>query len=219
LLLGPFGPVAGLLGDGPGLVRTSHGSIYRLIVAPLVGQLGCFLAQFGDFLRLAGALRGLLGPLSRLLGQVAGLLGQLAGKVGVLAIRGRGFGGIAGASRPGASHLRASHLRASHLRASHLRASHLRASHLRASHLRASRTGARHLGFGVVRVLEASVSRLQESLVGVGRRLAAVLPGTAGHTVGFAGLSHALADGGLAGLVLGHDRFFPGEAARVCSPW
>jgi hypothetical protein len=40
-----------------------------------------------------------------------------------------------------------------------------------------------------------------------------------GHAVRFAGLSHALAGGGLPGLVRSHDRFFPGEAARVCSPW
>jgi len=41
----------------------------------------------------------------------------------------------------------------------------------------------------------------------------------AGHAIGLARLGHALAGGDLAGLVLSHDRFFPGEAARVCSPW
>jgi len=41
----------------------------------------------------------------------------------------------------------------------------------------------------------------------------------AGHAIRLARLSHALAGGDLAGLVLSHDRFFPGEAARVCSPW
>jgi hypothetical protein len=41
----------------------------------------------------------------------------------------------------------------------------------------------------------------------------------AGHAVRLARLSHALAGGDLPGLVLSHDRFFPGETARVCSPW
>ena len=46
-----------------------------------------------------------------------------------------------------------------------------------------------------------------------------VLYRVAGHAVRLARLSYALAGGDLAGLVLSHDRFFPGEAARVCSPW
>jgi hypothetical protein len=41
----------------------------------------------------------------------------------------------------------------------------------------------------------------------------------AGHAIRLARLGHALAGGDLPGLVLSHDRFFPGEAARVCSPW
>ena len=41
----------------------------------------------------------------------------------------------------------------------------------------------------------------------------------AGHAIRLTRLGHALAGGDLAGLVLSHDRFFPGEAARVCSPW
>ncbi len=40
-----------------------------------------------------------------------------------------------------------------------------------------------------------------------------------GHAVRFAGLGHPLAGGDLPGLVRRHDRFFPGETARVCSPW
>src|SRR5271170_2774545 len=41
----------------------------------------------------------------------------------------------------------------------------------------------------------------------------------AGHAVRLTRFSHALAGGDLPSLVLSHDRFFPGEAARVCSPW
>jgi len=41
----------------------------------------------------------------------------------------------------------------------------------------------------------------------------------AGHAIRLTRLGHTLAGGDLAGLVLSHDRFFPGEAARVCSPW
>ena len=46
-----------------------------------------------------------------------------------------------------------------------------------------------------------------------------VLHHVPGDAVWFAGLSHALAGGDLPGFVRSHDRFFPGETARVCSPW
>ena len=49
--------------------------------------------------------------------------------------------------------------------------------------------------------------------------VALVLHRMPGHAVGLASLGHPLAGGSLAGLVLRHDCFFPGEAARVCSPW
>jgi hypothetical protein len=46
-----------------------------------------------------------------------------------------------------------------------------------------------------------------------------VLHRVPGHAIRLAGLRHALAGGDLPGFVLSHDRFFPGETARVCSPW
>lgn len=49
--------------------------------------------------------------------------------------------------------------------------------------------------------------------------VALVLHRVPGHAVRLAGLSHALANGDLPGLVGSHDGLFPGEAARVCSPW
>jgi hypothetical protein len=49
--------------------------------------------------------------------------------------------------------------------------------------------------------------------------MAGVLDGTARDAIRFAGLGHALADGGLPGLVRSHDQLFPGGTARVCPPW
>ncbi len=95
---------------------------------------------------------------------------------------------------------------------------------------------------GEVARLLGQVAGLDGMLVGAGLRLAAVrvgacvpgLMGTcvpghavvvvvfygpAGHAVRLARLSHALAGGDLPGLVLSHDRCFPGETARVSSPW
>ena len=80
-------------------------------------------------------------------------------------------------------------------------------------------------GLAVVRVaVQAGVDWLVAAdvfggVVLVFRGVALVLHRVPGHAVGFAGLGHALAGGDLPGLVLSHDRFFPGEAARVCSPW
>lgn len=48
---------------------------------------------------------------------------------------------------------------------------------------------------------------------------ALVLHRVPGHAVRLAGLSHALANGDLPRLVRSHDGLFPGETARVCSPW
>lgn len=74
----------------------------------------------------------------------------------------------------------------------------------------------RVLGCGVVRVLSRGVIPLIADVFG---RVALVLHRVPGHAVGLTSLGHALAGGSLASLVLSHDCFFPGEAARVCSPW
>jgi hypothetical protein len=53
----------------------------------------------------------------------------------------------------------------------------------------------------------------------VRRGVVLVLHRVPGHAVWLAGLRHAQAGRDLPGFIRSHVRFFPGETARVCSPW
>jgi hypothetical protein len=201
----------------------------RVVVAPVVvaGRLagdlaGQFLGLVGGFLCLVGGLFGQVGLLLGSFGTAAGLLGGGAGLVGSpLGLRdgllvapfvgqlGRFLRQVGGLLGPVRGLLSAFGPLARLL-------GQVACMVGQPASLVGLLLGA-GLGLAVARIIgRAGVPVLiAEIFTGV----VLVLHRVPGHAVGFACLSHALAGGDLPGFVLSHDRFFPGEAARVCSPW
>jgi len=208
------------------VVPVVAGCLIGELAGHFLGLVGGFLGLVGGFLGLVGGLFGLLGLLLGSFGAAASLLGDDAGLVGpqlglgdgllvapLVGQFGRFLGQIGGFLRPVGGFLRPVGALARLLG--------------QVTRVLGQPTGlvslllGAGLGLAVARGFGCIIDRagVPVHVVEVFSGVVLVLHRMPGHAVRLAGLSHALAGGDLPGLVLSHDRFFPGEAARVCSPW
>jgi len=211
----------------PGRARRAGRAVVPVVAGCLVGELaGQFLGLISGFLRLVGGLLGLVGLLLGAFGAAASLLGGGAGLVGSPLGLGDGLpvapfvgqfqcflGQVGGFLRPVGSLLGAVGALACLL-------GQVTCVLGQPTGMVGLLLGAR-LGLAVARVIGCAINRVDVPVLvaEVFSGVVLVLHRMPGHAVRLARLSHALAGGDLPGLVLSHDRFFPGEAARVCSPW
>ena len=175
----------------PGRPRGVGWPVLPRVSAELI--VGEVIGGVGGFLRLVGGLFCLVGGFRGAFGSLAGMLGQFAGAFGPSASLLCPLAGLLGQVASVLGQLASL------------------VGLLLGTGLGVAGTGVNG-GAGIGCAVNPVVAEVVGGVV-------LVLHHLPSHAVRLTGLSHALAGGDLPRFVRSHDRFFPGEAARVCSPW